>query len=79
MTPEEAYHFYEEDEDPEKIFAIFDAGPKSVTSPPIYAAWTPGSSITIYKQAAGLYRELKGKMLPRVSASGPASYALGRA
>lgn len=77
MTPEEAYHFYEEDEDPEKIFAIFDAGPKSVTSPPVYAAWTPGSRIPIYQQAAGLYGELKAKMLRGVSASGPASYALG--
>ena len=25
MSPEEARHFYEEDEDPKKVFALFDA------------------------------------------------------
>jgi hypothetical protein len=34
MTPEEAEHFFEEDEDPEKVFAAFDAARKGVTSLP---------------------------------------------
>jgi hypothetical protein len=33
MTPEEAEQFYESDEDPEKIFAAFDAAHKGVTAP----------------------------------------------
>jgi hypothetical protein len=78
MTPDEAYRFYEEDEDPEKIFAKFDAGPKSVTTAPTYAKRAPASSISIYVQARGLYRELQRLALPEVSATGPRSYALGR-
>jgi hypothetical protein len=34
MKASEAEHFYEEDEDPEKIFALFDAGKKRLTAPP---------------------------------------------
>ena len=34
MKASEAEHFYEEDEDPEKIFALFDAGKKGLTAPP---------------------------------------------
>jgi hypothetical protein len=41
MTPDEALGFYEEDEDPEQIFARFDAGPKSVTARPTDAERTP--------------------------------------
>jgi hypothetical protein len=78
MTPDEAYRFYEEDEDPEKIFAKFDAGPKSVTTAPTYPRRAPASSTYIYVQAVGLYRELRRKALPEVSATGPRSYALGR-
>lgn len=78
MTPDEAYRFYEEDEDPERIFAKFDAGPKSVTSVPTYARRAPASSTSIYVQAIGLYRELRQRALPEVSATGPKSYALGR-
>ncbi len=33
MTPEEAAHFYEEDEDPQRVFAAFDAAEKGVTAP----------------------------------------------
>lgn len=37
MTPEEAEHFYEDDEDPRKIFAAYDAGPKGITRAPAAA------------------------------------------
>jgi hypothetical protein len=79
MTPDEADRFYEEDEDPEKIFAKFDAGRKGVTTAPGYAGQTSGGSVSIYVQAIGLYRELRRKALPEVSAAGPRSYGLGRA
>lgn len=79
MTPDEAYRFYEEDEDPGTILAKFDAGPKSVTSVPTYAKRTPASTTSIYVQAIALYRELRQRALPQVSATGPKSYALGRA
>ena len=39
MTPDEAAGFYEEDEDPQKIFTRFDAAPKVVTPRPTWA-WT---------------------------------------
>ena len=78
MTPDEAHRFYEEDEDPEKIFATFDGGPKSVTRVPTYAGRTPASTSSIYVQVVGLYREVRQKALPEVSAAGPRSYALGR-
>jgi hypothetical protein len=79
MTPDEAARLYEEDEDPRKIFARFDAGPKSVTTSPDYAQQAPAGSVSIYVQAIGLYRELRRKALPEVSAAGPRSYVLGRA
>ena len=31
---EEAEHFYEEDEDPKEIFAVFDSAEKGHTAPP---------------------------------------------
>jgi hypothetical protein len=34
MGPEEARHFYEEDEDPSRVFAQFDAAEKGRTAPP---------------------------------------------
>lgn len=34
MKATDAEHFYEEDEDPQKIFALFEAGKKRVTAPP---------------------------------------------
>lgn len=76
MTPDEAAIFYEEDEDPQKIFARFDAAPKIVTARPSYAGRVPASSGLIYVQAKGLYLELRRKAFPRVSAAGPRSYAL---
>jgi hypothetical protein len=79
MTPDEANSFYEEDEDPKKIFAKFDAGPTSVTRAPGYAGQAPADNVSIYVQATGLYRELRGKVLPQVSSAGPRSYSLGRA
>jgi hypothetical protein len=79
MTPDEASRFYEEDEDPKKIFAKFDAGPKGVTTSPGHAGQAPAGNVSIYVQAIGLYRELRRKALPEVSAAGPRSYGLGRA
>jgi hypothetical protein len=79
MTPDEASRFYEEDEDPKKIFAKFDAGPKGVTTAPGHAGQAPAGNVSIYVQAIGLYRELRRKALPEVSAAGPRSYGLGRA
>jgi hypothetical protein len=34
MKAEEANRFYEEDEDPSEVFALFDAAEKGRTSPP---------------------------------------------
>lgn len=34
MTPEEAEGFHEDDEDPAKIFAVYDRGPHGFTAPP---------------------------------------------
>lgn len=34
MKAEEAEHFYEEDEDPDEVFATFDAAVKGLTAPP---------------------------------------------
>ena len=79
MTPDDANSFYEEDEDPKKIFAKFDAGPKSVTMAPGYAGQALAGNVSIYLQATGLYRELRRKVLPEVSSAGPRSYSLGRA
>jgi hypothetical protein len=75
MTPDEAANFYEEDEDPQKIFARFDAAPKIVTTRPTYATRVPASSASIYVQARGLYTELRRKTFPKVSARGPKPYA----
>jgi hypothetical protein len=76
MTPDEATSFYEEDEDPQKIFAKFDAAPKIVTTRPTYANRVPASSASIYVQAIGLYTELRRKTSPKVSARGPKPYTL---
>jgi hypothetical protein len=40
VKPHEAEHFYEEDEDPAEVFALFDAGRKRQTKRP----GPPGSS-----------------------------------
>ena len=79
MTPDEAFDFFEEDEDPQRIFARFDAGPKSVTTTPKYARRAPASSVSIYVQAVSVYRELRRMAFPTVSPAGPKSYALPRA
>lgn len=78
MTPEEAEQFYESDEDPEKIFAAFDAAHKGVTAPPAHGRQAPASTVT-YTVATGLYGELRQKLLPEVSAAGPSSYMSGQA
>ena len=75
MTPDEAANFYEEDEDPQKIFARFDAAQKIVTARPSYAEQAPATSSSIYVQARALYTELRRKSFPKVSATGPKIYA----
>jgi hypothetical protein len=35
MTPGEADRFFEDDEDPTKVFAAFDAARKGITAPPV--------------------------------------------
>jgi hypothetical protein len=75
MTPDEAANFYEDDEDPQRVFARFDAASKIVTTRPIYAKHVPASSASIYVQATALYTELRRKTFPKVSARGPKSYA----
>lgn len=79
MTPDEAFSFYEEDEDPQMIFVKFDAGPKSVTARPTYDKLTPAGSASVYDQATGLFIELRRRAGPPVSAAGPRSYASARA
>jgi hypothetical protein len=81
MTPEEAERFYEADEDPEEIFAKFDAGHKGVTAAPAAPAPEQASVrvVSTYTVATGLYGELRRRLLPEVSATGPSSYMSGRA
>ena len=81
MTADEADGFYaEKDEDPKKIFAKFDAGPKGVTAARAPLGEAPAGNESIYVQAIGLYGELRRESeFPEVSAAGPRSYGLGRA
>jgi hypothetical protein len=44
MKAEEANRFYEEDEDPSEVFAVFDAAAKGRTSPPAGASGDLGSA-----------------------------------
>lgn len=78
MTPEEAERFYEADEDPEEIFAKFDAGHKGVTAAPA-SEQASVRVVSTYTVATGLYGELRRRLLPEVSATGPSSYMSGRA
>lgn len=78
MTPEEAERFYEADEDPEEIFAKFAAGHKGVTAAPAPEQALAGV-VSTYVVATGLYGELRRRLLPEVSATGPSSYMSGRA
>jgi hypothetical protein len=41
MRPEEARQFYEEDEDPARVFALFDDADKGRTAPPSRAGTRP--------------------------------------
>jgi hypothetical protein len=78
MTPEEAERFYEADEDPEEIFAKFDAGRRGVTAAPA-PEQASVRVVSTYAVATGLYGELRRRLLPEVSATGPSSYMSGRA
>ena len=78
MTPEEADRFYEDDEDPEKIFVKFDAAPKGVTAS-LHSTETSLRRKTTYVIAAGLFGELRRRLLPEVTTRGPSSYMTGRA
>lgn len=75
MTPDEAASFYEEDEDPQEIFARFDSAAKIVTARPLQGGQVPVTSSSIYVQARSLYAELRRNTFPKVSAAGPKFYA----
>jgi hypothetical protein len=44
VRTEEAEHFYEEDEDPREVFAVFDTAQKGRTGPPrdrgVWSSWS---------------------------------------
>jgi|HubBroStandDraft_1064217.scaffolds.fasta_scaffold09114_5 hypothetical protein len=54
MRPEEARQFYEEDEDPARVFALFDGGEKGRTAPP-----RPSDPIPLRQLLGELARELR--------------------
>lgn len=71
MTPEEAANFYEADEDPEDLFAKYDAAPKGITVQPatlIPATQSQPSNYIAYS-AVGLYADLRRGLLPETSAA----------
>ena len=70
MTPEEAECFYEDDEDPQKIFAAFDAASKGVTAPPAAAQQAADARTLARVLSSGLYGRLRNDLLPEVSSSG---------
>jgi hypothetical protein len=58
MRPEEAKQFYEEDEDPARVFALFDAADKGRTAPPARRPpERPG--LTVLRELLG---ELRGEL-----------------
>jgi len=67
VTPHEAERFYEEDEDPAQVFALFDAGQKSQTqrpAPPGLAA-RPGKLTGLRQRLAGALRRAADVIEPR--------------
>ena len=54
VKPQEAERFYEEDEDPARVFASFDAGEKGDTQRPVQ----PGSSSLWSGRLAGIRQRL---------------------
>jgi hypothetical protein len=70
MTPEEAERFYEDDEDPQKIFAAFDAAPKGVTAPPAASQQAADARTLARVLSSGLYGGLRSDLLPEVASSG---------
>ena len=70
MTPEEAANFYEDDEDPEVLFAKFDAAPKGITARPTTLVPATQASPPNYISYAGLYGDLRRGMLPESAAAG---------
>lgn len=56
MSPEEARNLHEEDEDPQKIFALFDAGQKRQTAPP-----SPPELVPLRQLLAELVADLTGE------------------
>lgn len=72
MTPEEAANFYEDDEDPEALFAKYDAAPKGITirpTKPLLPATQTYPENYIAYSAAGLYGDLRRGLLPESSAA----------
>jgi hypothetical protein len=62
MSPEEARHFYEEDEDPKKVFALFDAarreGRVGQTEPPP----RPSEPMPLGELLVGMARDLRREL-----------------
>jgi hypothetical protein len=67
MTPEDAEHSYEGEEDASEVFAWFDAGPHGVTAPPAGAQEPPSAEIVSRVLASGLYGHWREELLPEVS------------
>jgi len=74
-----AGRFYEVNEDPGKLIAAFYAAHRAVTAGPPHVGQTPASNVFTYTFANELYGELRRKLLPVVSATGPRSYISGQA
>lgn len=58
VKPQEAERFYEEDEDPARVFAVFDAGQQGQTQQPGQAGLSPrpGRLAGIRQRLAGALR-----------------------
>ena len=70
VQPHEAERFYEEDEDPARVFALFDAGQKSQTRRPGGPEGSPG-----LRKLAGLRQRLAVALRRAADAIKPPSMA----
>ena len=72
MTPDEAESFYVEDEDPEPLFAAYDAARAAYEAdqPKPAAQQVPAPDVLERVLASGLYGNLRAGLLPDESAAG---------
>ncbi len=73
MTPEEAKDFHEDDEDPQKVFAAFDAGPRGVTARPAGVQQPTSAEMVSRVLSSGLYGRVREELLPEVATTGSSS------